>query len=245
MIPAAVVAASGRSVVAPSVTVSGNLTNTIVSYRGVKLSIIYAVIVVIAVRVWIMAISMRSPALIALCAIGGVFTALYCWRYQFSGSERIYIEQNYQNDALGNIPQEVVAKLRHITFHMKRELPSGEEDFGSAIARAAARATRKVFAEEGLQASEGEPRLLGDPERCSVCLCAYVDGDALTVLPCDHGYHKTCLVQWLSSRVTCPLCNQNILELIARRERPLLSPHSADNANGAEDVEIGLRTAIN
>ncbi|XP_057450415.1 probable E3 ubiquitin-protein ligase ZFP1 [Lotus japonicus] len=45
-------------------------------------------------------------------------------------------------------------------------------------------------------------------ERCSICLTEFGDDGTMEVLsmPCKHVYHQDCLVQWLKTSHTCPLC---------------------------------------
>lgn len=43
--------------------------------------------------------------------------------------------------------------------------------------------------------------------KCSVCLCAFEEQDSVAALPCQHRFHRACLLRWLSEcRQTCPLC---------------------------------------
>ena len=49
-------------------------------------------------------------------------------------------------------------------------------------------------------------------DSCSICMEDYVAGEKKNTLPCDHTFHKQCIVQWLSSNVACPLCRQVIAE---------------------------------
>ena len=49
-------------------------------------------------------------------------------------------------------------------------------------------------------------------DSCSICMEDYVAGDKKNTLPCNHTFHKQCIVQWLSSNVACPLCRQAITD---------------------------------
>ncbi|KAK9968718.1 hypothetical protein ABG768_003027 [Culter alburnus] len=44
---------------------------------------------------------------------------------------------------------------------------------------------------------------------CAVCLEDFRTKDELGVLPCQHSFHKRCLVKWLEVRCSCPMCNDN------------------------------------
>ena len=43
-------------------------------------------------------------------------------------------------------------------------------------------------------------------ENCVVCLEEFMIGEELKELPCNHMYHKDCILTWLGHRNTCPLC---------------------------------------
>lgn len=45
---------------------------------------------------------------------------------------------------------------------------------------------------------------------CSICLCDFDEGDAMTILPCRHHFHPECVGQWLKKSKRCPLCVQAI-----------------------------------
>jgi hypothetical protein len=42
--------------------------------------------------------------------------------------------------------------------------------------------------------------------RCVICITQMVEGDAVRVLTCQHGFHSACLDEWLLWRQVCPLC---------------------------------------
>jgi len=46
---------------------------------------------------------------------------------------------------------------------------------------------------------------------CVVCLCKIEEGDEISVLRCDHMYHRRCLDKWVSFKNnTCPLCRESL-----------------------------------
>uniref|UniRef100_A0A3B1IFY9 Ring finger protein 122 n=1 Tax=Astyanax mexicanus TaxID=7994 RepID=A0A3B1IFY9_ASTMX len=53
-------------------------------------------------------------------------------------------------------------------------------------------------------------------QTCAVCLEDFRIRDEIGMLPCQHGFHKRCLVKWLEVRCVCPMCNK---PLSARAER--------------------------
>jgi len=42
--------------------------------------------------------------------------------------------------------------------------------------------------------------------QCVVCLEEFADEDDITILPCCHQYHASCIRQWLLNRNNCPCC---------------------------------------
>lgn len=41
---------------------------------------------------------------------------------------------------------------------------------------------------------------------CAVCKDAVNVGDFAKEMPCGHGYHRACIIQWLGARNSCPIC---------------------------------------
>jgi hypothetical protein len=58
--------------------------------------------------------------------------------------------------------------------------------------------------------ASGEPR--GDEafataqDPCSVCHEEFLEGNRVAELPCSHCFHQSCLVPWLETHNTCPVC---------------------------------------
>ncbi|KAL9332725.1 hypothetical protein ACSQ67_002335 [Phaseolus vulgaris] len=49
-------------------------------------------------------------------------------------------------------------------------------------------------------------------EECAVCLVEFQDSHTVKMLPlCQHVFHQHCIDQWLASRLTCPICRQNLI----------------------------------
>ena len=55
-----------------------------------------------------------------------------------------------------------------------------------------------------------------DPEKkiCTICLCDYIIGDNVIILPCIHMYHSECIKEWLKNKDFCPLCKIKIEDAI-------------------------------
>jgi hypothetical protein len=45
---------------------------------------------------------------------------------------------------------------------------------------------------------------------CCICIDVVEKGDCLTVLPCTHMFHSSCVDSWLLQRPVCPLCKSNV-----------------------------------
>jgi hypothetical protein len=45
---------------------------------------------------------------------------------------------------------------------------------------------------------------------CVICFEAFEPGSRLTFLPCMHGFHSACAIDWLSRKTECPTCSSEI-----------------------------------
>jgi Ring finger domain len=64
-----------------------------------------------------------------------------------------------------------------------------------------------------LPVAEGANTARTVPGICTICLCAYEDGDQITwstESSCQHAFHTECIVQWLAKKEEprCPVCRQ-------------------------------------
>ncbi|XP_071098976.1 E3 ubiquitin-protein ligase arkadia-like [Haliotis cracherodii] len=48
------------------------------------------------------------------------------------------------------------------------------------------------------------------PEKCTICLCEFEEGEDVRRLPCMHLFHIECVDQWLSTNKKCPICRVDI-----------------------------------
>lgn len=67
----------------------------------------------------------------------------------------------------------------------------------------------KIPASEEAIASLSEVKVMKDEikeERCSICLENFEDNDYVLAMPCDHIFHKNCILEWLKISYKCPLC---------------------------------------
>lgn len=47
-------------------------------------------------------------------------------------------------------------------------------------------------------------------QQCAVCQDKFLESEEVTCLPCDHTYHKNCVVPWLTRHCTCPVCRSEV-----------------------------------
>ncbi|XP_068170164.1 E3 ubiquitin-protein ligase RNF128-like [Antennarius striatus] len=88
------------------------------------------------------------------------------------------------------------------------------------------RAERKLKSEAKKAIGRLQVRTLksGDEETnsesyvCAVCIESYKAGEVVTVLTCDHIFHKNCIEPWLLERRTCPMCKCDILKALGVEE---------------------------
>ncbi|KAF3686639.1 E3 ubiquitin-protein ligase RNF128 [Channa argus] len=64
----------------------------------------------------------------------------------------------------------------------------------------------------------GDEEITSDSHMCAVCIESYKAGDVVTVLTCDHIFHKSCIEPWLLERRTCPMCKCDILKALGVEE---------------------------
>jgi len=65
---------------------------------------------------------------------------------------------------------------------------------------------------QALPKKEIEEHMLDDNGKaeCSICMDAVEVGDPITVLPCKHWFHESCIKAWLVEHDTCPHCRKGI-----------------------------------
>lgn len=79
--------------------------------------------------------------------------------------------------------------------------------------------------------NRGDEETTSESYVCAVCIESYKTGEVVTVLTCDHIFHKTCIEPWLLERRTCPMCKCDILKALGVEEEtkePIDAQPSAD-----------------
>eukprot|EP01095_Lingulamoeba_sp_RSL-Kostka_P007293 TRINITY_DN2308_c0_g1_i1.p1 TRINITY_DN2308_c0_g1~~TRINITY_DN2308_c0_g1_i1.p1 ORF type:complete len:143 (-),score=35.03 TRINITY_DN2308_c0_g1_i1:69-497(-) len=75
---------------------------------------------------------------------------------------------------------------------------------------------------------------------CSICLEEFKLNEYARKIPCNHFFHDNCIVEWLTSHNTCPLCKYELPTLDynyeekkrLEREKKNLTEEESDYYNG-------------
>ena len=90
---------------------------------------------------------------------------------------------------------------------------------------------------------------LADQTACSVCLDDFADSaggpkgggpsgaSRLTVLPCGHVFHRTCIRKWLGNHDDCPLCKSDVARGIRGGSESDSAGSSADSSDEHAEAE--------
>ena len=88
-------------------------------------------------------------------------------------------------------------------------------------------ACRESYSTESDAAETGPLQELTNPDPCPICMADYVPNDLVVITACGHKAHKHCLLEWMNTKPTCPLCRVPVIENAAwdfergsYRERP-------------------------
>lgn len=61
--------------------------------------------------------------------------------------------------------------------------------------------------------------IVGNSEKCQVCLNSYQLEETIRILPCHHGFHKDCIDEWLTQgQNKCPLCRLQVIPTATSNE---------------------------
>jgi len=224
----------------------------------------YFVVFFILVRVWVLLIESNNAYVISVGAcITFLVIASICFRCRLAamaGDGGLVLQDGVENpahtlfrNAQGGLSDEMIEML-HCYEYSDRAKSEGElaQDIqavqGSSNALLNGVHGDLIEEESGLSASAVASRQSRDRhwERngCSICLAEYFDGEQVIQLPCQHIYHRPCVVEWLVRRPMCPLCKQDVRVLVLERHAThILGLGGSANA-GLSAAEAGLSSAV-
>ncbi|XP_026066434.1 E3 ubiquitin-protein ligase RNF128-like [Carassius auratus] len=88
---------------------------------------------------------------------------------------------------------------------------------------------------------QGDQETGPDADACAVCIELYKPGDVLSVLTCNHFFHKSCIEPWLLEHRTCPMCKCDILKALGVEmdveEQPQISVPDFRSFATSEDLQ--------
>lgn len=65
-------------------------------------------------------------------------------------------------------------------------------------------------AETVKEAAEADEDNESECEKCTICLCDFIEAEDVRRLPCMHLFHIECVDQWLPTNRRCPICRVDI-----------------------------------
>jgi hypothetical protein len=80
---------------------------------------------------------------------------------------------------------------------------------------------------KGEQTTENDGDNNDEPE-CTICFDKFVKNERYRELPCKHMFHKRCVDRWFDKSVNCPMCRQDIRDMLARSQQD-------ENPNGSSN----------
>lgn len=222
----------------------------------------YFVFGFVLIRVWILLIESGS---VLVESIGGavtflLFVALYMrYRILRLQQEEFEINRNHQDvhnpdmallQALFSIPrrgisQEIINSLYCFNYTGRNDQNVNEGNTSPPTSTRTADDSTAIQADELMLNSvvgdiENGPQNYTESDACccSICLAEYVQNERLLMLPCRHVYHQSCVTEWLLGHSQCPLCKQDVLELL---EQQLMAQTQVDGtaSRGTENGRAG------
>lgn len=87
---------------------------------------------------------------------------------------------------------------------------------------------------------------------CAICRDAFIVGDSVQKLPCNHEFHADCILLWLKGNNTCPICRLQLPEGVdGEEEQEAVKAEQAANERlpqgeegDAEEAEAEAREAL-
>ncbi|XP_077227926.1 uncharacterized protein LOC143860945 [Tasmannia lanceolata] len=94
------------------------------------------------------------------------------------------------------------------------------------------------------EADEEEDEDEDEGKECTICLDEFEPNEHVLITPCNHMFHKDCIVPWVKAHGQCPVCRHVLCE---RRRRENALPLNNNNnvaANGAMGELLLLISAM-
>lgn len=181
----------------------------------------YFVFGFVLIRVWILLIESNNPI---VESIGGIITFLLILsivlRYRMTRDQHQEGEGNAQQQDVNN-PD--LALLHALFRPPMRGLSSEIINSLHCFYYKDEKEDTNERAEDGDIESQRSSHYMADTESadtatsCSICLSEYVRNEQILMLPCRHIYHRACVAEWLRAHSQCPLCKQDVVELLDQR----------------------------
>ena len=89
---------------------------------------------------------------------------------------------------------------------------------------------------ENFKISEKKLKEFGIENSCPVCKEDFIVNEDCLLMPCEHHFHKDCLIPWLKERNSCPVCRFELPtddEDFERRKKEALKNNNNNNRNNS------------
>jgi len=138
--------------------------------------------------------------------------------------------------------------LQILEAQLREELNNLQHAFTEAEARKVKPLSRTML--DNLKSTNLTVDMLCDQPSCPVCSEDYVVGEVVTKLPCSHIFHRPCVLPWLETRRTCPICRfeltdsiPTVQELVKLQESDLIEQLKALDITEEAGVKTNMELA--
>mmetsp|Transcript_96895 Transcript_96895/g.216079 ORF Transcript_96895/g.216079 Transcript_96895/m.216079 type:complete len:351 (+) Transcript_96895:26-1078(+) len=84
-----------------------------------------------------------------------------------------------------------------------------------------------------------------DPRcNCAICRESFATGEVLRLLPCNHEFHETCIITWLQSNNTCPICRWKAPEATDEEDEGCRVKAGGAERSGAAEAQPDAETPV-
>ena len=74
-------------------------------------------------------------------------------------------------------------------------------------------------------------------KKCPICLLKYKGPDIIKEFPCNHIYHKNCILKWLKKSNICPLCKYDITNEVNNIKLSKINDDKSNNDDEEDEKE--------